>query len=297
MSAALGGLFCPVTTPFGADGRADPARLADQVAIYAGLGLAGVVLFGTSGEGPLLDDDEEPDLLVAARSAAPAGWRTIVQVGRESARAAARAARRAADGGADALLCLPPRYYPCGPEALAEYYRAVAAASDLPLLAYHIPQRTGVDLSVELLAGLAEEGVLSGIKDSAGDLGLQRQLRRRAGPGFAVLDGKAGVAADALRGGADGAILAVADAAPEAALRLFEAWRAGDEETLDAAQRAILPLAEAFGARFGVPGIKAALDARGWPGGGPPRPPLEPLGPAGRAAVADALRAASIPVT
>lgn len=289
------GLLCPVTTPFDDDGRADPERLAAQIRIYADLGVDGIVLFGTSGEGPLIEDDEAPGLVVAARAALPPERALVAQIGRESGRAAAAAAARALDAGADALLCLPPRYYPVDEAGREAYYREVAAGADgHPVLAYHIPQRTGVDLSAAELARLADAGAIAGIKDSAGDLALEAELRRRAGPGIAILIGRADRTAAALQGGADGAILAVADAAPEVAVRLLAAARAGDAAGLDAAEAALEPLAWALGPRWGVPGIKAALDLRGWPGGGTPRVPLLPLGEPGRGEVADALRAAGI---
>jgi dihydrodipicolinate synthase/N-acetylneuraminate lyase len=294
MTAPLAGVFAPVTTPFGPDGAADPGRLAAQIEIYAGTDLAGIVLFGTSGEGPLLEPDEEPPLLGAARRATPPDRRLIVQVGRESVRASRAAARRALDAGADALLCLPPRYYALGDEVVAEFYRAVAESLDVPLLAYHIPQRSKVDLPADLILELAAEGVIRGIKDSAGDLELQTRLRRDAGPGFSLLDGKATVVAESLAIGADGAILAVADAAPEAVCELYAAHAAGDSATARAVQNRLRPLAECLGPRYGVAGIKAALDLRGWPGGGPLRAPLEALDPDGRRQVAAALQEAGI---
>lgn len=288
---SLGGLFLPVTTPFGDAGEIEPGRLRDQLAVYAAWPLAGVVLFGTSGEGPLLDADEEPPLLAAAREALASGWKLIVQIGRESVRATVAGAERAARAGADALLCLPPRYYATGDDVIADYYRAVGLATALPVLAYHIPQLTRVDLPASLLIRLAAEGVLAGFKDSAGDLALQSDLRREAGPGFSILNGKASTTLDSMAGGADGAILAVADAAPESVLAIVGSPAS---EGARRAQQAILPLATCLGARFGVAGIKAALDLRGWPGGGRPRAPLAPLDQAGRAEVATALMAAGV---
>lgn len=296
LTATLTGLLCPVPTPFDAAGEVDPDRLSAQLEVYGRWPLAGVVLFGTSGEGPLLDADEEERLAAAARAVLP-GRALVVQIGKESVRATAAAARRAESAGADALLCLPPRYYPLGEAGLAAFYRAVAAATDLPLLAYHIPQRSKVEMTADLLGELAADGTLDGIKESAGDLDLQHSLRAAGGEGFRILNGRASLALAALRGVADGAILAVANAAPETALGLLDAHAAGDAETAETAQRALEPLAACFGPRFGVPGIKAALDLRGWPGGGAPRPPLHPLGETERGEVRAALRAAGVDLT
>lgn len=294
MTPPLGGLLCPVTTPFDPGGDASPERLADQIEIYRRWSVRGVVVFGTSGEGPLIDPDEEPSLLAAARNALGSDRVLVAQVGHESLRATLASARRAEDAGADALLCLPPRYYPLGAAGIDRFYRAVAGACGLPLLAYHIPQRSHVDPGVEILCDLASEGTLAGIKESAGDLALQRALRKAGGRGFAIFNGSARLTLDALDAGADGAILAVADAAPESALAILEAHAAGEGVAAEAAQRALQPLADCLGARFGVPGIKAALDLRGWPGGGEPRPPLTALGAAERNEIRVALLAAGV---
>lgn len=293
MTPRFRGLFLPVTTPFADDGGIAPDRLAAQLELYAEQELAGVLLFGTSGEGLLLDPDEEPPLLAVARAVLPETFALLVQVGRESLRATRAAAERAEQAGAKGLLCLPPRFYPHDARALGDHYRAVARTTSLPVLAYHIPQFSRVELPAELLIELAVEGTLAGIKESFGDLAFQTALRAGAGRGFAILNGKAGLAAAALAAGADGAILAVADVAPEAAAALFAAHAAGNGDAVARAQAALDPLAAAIG-RHGVPGIKAGLDLRGWPGGGAPRPPLPPLGEAGRREIAAALRAAGV---
>ena len=119
-------------------------------------------------------------------------------------------------------------------------------------------------------------------------------MRVAGGDGFAIFNGSARLAFEAMRAGADGAILAVSDAAPEAILGILEAHAAGDDEAGLAAQRALAPLAHCLGPRFGVPGITAALDLRGWPGGGDPRPPLAPLGEAEREEVRAALLEAGV---
>ena len=286
--------MCPVTTPFDPSGDPSPERLASQIEIYRRLGVRGVVVFGTSGEGPLLDPDEEPPLLSAARNALGSDRALVVQVGHESLRATLASARRAEAAGADALLCLPPRYYPLGPPGIARFYRAVASECGLPLLAYHIPQLSHVDPGVEILCELASEGTLAGIKESAGSLELQQALRAAGGDGFAIFNGSARLAYESLRAGADGEILAVSDAAPEAILGILEAHEMGDDEAGLALQLALAPLAHCLGPRFGVPGIKAALDLRGWPGGGEPRPPLAALGSADRDEIRAALLAAGV---
>lgn len=294
MTHPFSGLFVPITTPFGDDGEADLDRFAEQIRIYTDYSLSGVIIFGTTGEGPLLAAEEEPALLEAAKRVLPSDWKLIVQVGRESVRASRKAAERASAVGADALLCLPPRYYAVSEAVIANHFRAVHATTRVPLLAYHFPLRSKVDLRAELLIELGREGVIAGIKDSAGDLALQASLRRALGPDFAILCGKASVVAEALAADADGAILAVADVVPETVLALFDAHRAKDTKEVAQIQASLLPLAEACGPKFGIAGIKAALDARGWPGGGEPRAPLMPLGQGDRELIVEALESAGV---
>lgn len=286
-------LLAPVTTPFDADGEIALDRMAEQVSIYRSLPLAGLIVFGTSGEGLLLEPDEETPILDTVRKTLGADRRMIVQVGRESVRATLNAADRAVAAGADALLCLPPRYYGLRPEIVERHYRALAAATNLPVFVYHIPM-SKVELEADFIATLALDGVLAGIKDSYGDLDLEAHLLREAGAGFEVFCGKASTVAAALARGAHGAILAVADVVPERVLELFDAHAEGDQGRVDEIQRSLLPLAEVCGPRFGIPGIKAALDLRGWPGGGSPRAPMAPLADGDRAEVAAALSAAGI---
>lgn len=294
MTRPYSGLFVPVTTPFGDDGDVDLDRFTEQIRIYNRYALAGVILFGTTGEGPLLAAEEEPALLEAAKRVLPSDWKLIVQVGRESVRSSRKAAERASAVGADGLLCLPPRYYALSDAVIANHFRAVQATTRVPLLAYHFPLRSKVDLRAELLIELGREGVIAGIKDSAGDLALQASLRRALGPDFAILCGKASVVADALAADADGAILAVADVVPEKVLALFDAHRAKATKEVAQIQASLLPLAEACGPTFGIAGIKAALDARGWPGGGEPRAPLMPLGQGDRELIVEALETAGV---
>ena len=99
MTVSRPGLLCPVTTPFSARGDADPARLRSQIEIYARLGVDGIVLFGTSGEGPLIDSEEEEPLLAVARAALGSDRTLAVQVGHESVRATLASASRAEAAG------------------------------------------------------------------------------------------------------------------------------------------------------------------------------------------------------
>jgi len=116
-------------------------------------------------------------------------------------------------------------------------------------------------------------------------------VKEKGKASFRVLSGGALIMVDALRAGAAGGVLAQADFAPELCVSLYEAFRQGQIKTTRELQQRLVPLIERINAPFGVSGIKAALDARGYRGG-PPRPPLAALSASEHRAVADALHEA-----
>lgn len=292
----LTGIFAPVTTPFDA-----VTGDLDQVAAHANArrllaaDLSGLVLFGSTGEGHLLEETERARMLEGLREVAGEAL-LLAGIFAESTRAAIRLARAAAEAGADGVLVAPPAYYrpQLTPEALRTHYTEVADRSPLPILLYQVPPAySGVELRAGLVAELALHPNIVGIKDSTGDLAAMGAIVEACPRGFAVLVGSGAVAYGALEVGACGGILAVADLAPETCAGIYARKRAGDEAGAGRLQERMAPLHRSVVGAFGVPGVKAALDLLGQ-AGGPPRPPLHPLRGKDRAAVAEALRRAGL---
>jgi 4-hydroxy-2-oxoglutarate aldolase len=291
----LTGVFAAATTPFDpASGAVDVDGFRRNARFLLDTPLAGLVLFGSTGEGVLVDSDERAALLAAAREMA--GDRLVLAgAGAESTREAIRLSRVAAAAGADAVLVHPPGYFRSlmTPAALFEHYTAVADQSPVPVVLYQVPVASrSVELELPLIARLSEHPNIIGVKDSTGDLPALRALRRAWAPGLAVIGGTAAVLLDALEAGASAGILALAAIAPHECTEIYRLWRAGERDAAARMQAIAAPLHRAIVAQFGVPGVKAALDLLGL-AGGPPRPPLRALDEVGRAAVDDALKAAS----
>jgi 4-hydroxy-2-oxoglutarate aldolase len=251
-----------------------------------------VVLFGSTGEGPLLDEDEKARLTAGVRGVVDGGRLLLAGTGAESTRATIRATRAVADEGADAVLVQPPAYYrpALTPEALRDHYAAVADASPVPVLLYQVPPRfSGMELPPGLVGELARHPNIHGIKDSSGDLKtLGALVDACRGQTCAVLAGSGAVFYAALETGAAGGILAVALLAPAecAALhRAFAEERMGDAGRL---QEKLIPLHKAVVGELGIAGMKAALEMLGLHGG-PVRPPLKPLRPKERERVRQVL--------
>lgn len=289
----ISGILPPITTPFDAAGELDPSALAENVERYNAAPLAGYVAFGSSGEAVHLDERERWRVLDVARRTAAPGRLLVAGVNAQSTRGAIAATLQAADAGADAALVITPYFYKSSmtQEILLRFFSDVADASPLPVLAYNIPQNTGVTLHPATLERLAQHPNFIGVKDSSGDLEALRETLRRAPQDFDVLVGNAGILHPALEAGAAGGILAVACVVPDACVELYEAVRAGDADRAADLQRRLTPLARLVTVELGVAGLKAACELAGYVGG-PVRGPLAQLDGEGRARIERELRAA-----
>jgi len=273
----LAGILPPVATPF-VDDEVDLAAMRANCERWMRTGLRGVLLLGTNGEAALIRDDEAVRLVAAAREAVPRDRVLLVGTGRQATRDVIALSKAVAREGADAVLVLTPSVYrnQLTPAALIAHYHAIADGSPVPVLLYNMPQATGVTLTPAIVQELASHPNVGGIKESSGDVAVVGDLVGRASAGFPVVVGAAASLYASLMVGATGAIVAIANVAPELCVRLFELARAGRHEEALALQRALTPLAAAVTTGFGVPGLKAAMALAGYRPG-QPRRPLLPL--------------------
>jgi len=289
---SLAGIFPPLTTPFTADGGVDLRALAANIEKYNRTGLAGYVATGSTGEAVLLSDDETFSVWETVRGAADGKKILIAGTGMESTAATIARTRRAAALGYRAALVRTPSYFkPQMSEAAEEaHFRAVADASPIPVLIYSVPQFTGVTVTAALVAGLAAHPNMIGIKESSGNVALIAEIVKATPAEFQTLVGSASTLHTSLEAGARGAVLAVACALPELCVELFEAARRGDGERARALQQRLLEPTAAVTSRFGIAGLKFAMELRGY-AGGPPRAPLLPLEADARAELTEIFRA------
>jgi 4-hydroxy-2-oxoglutarate aldolase len=265
----LRGILLPCTTPFDSDGRPDTRALASNIERWNETGVSGYVMLGSTGERVHLDEGECREVVEAARASVPAHLAFVVGVGQHDTRRSIAEAERACAAGADALLLITPHFYrgQMTPAALTDYYKAVADASDVPVVLYNIPQNTGIALSPETIARLSEHEKIIGIKDSSGDMVNFMEMLSLQTDNFAVLTGHASVLYAALAAGAQGAILAVGCVAPGVAVKIARLFEEGRHEEAREVQRKLIPLARAVTTRYGIGGLKYALDLAGYAGG------------------------------
>src|SRR5690606_11834411 len=132
----------------------------------------GFVLFGSNGEGQLLDEEEKLRLTAFARELVPAAMPLIAGVGAESTRSVIREGRKLAHAGATYLLVSPPSYFGASlpPAAVAEHYQPAADELPIPIIVYHIPKNTHVVIEAGLMAEIVRHRNIVGLKDSSGDV-------------------------------------------------------------------------------------------------------------------------------
>ena len=288
MSTKFAGIYTPIVTPFTDRGDIDERGIAANVDHYLASKLTGLVVLGSNGEAPQLDDDESDRVIQCVRDRVPSGRPLLAGTGRESTRATIAASKRAAAIGVDAVMARTPSFYKpqMTSENFVRHYVEVADASPVPLLLYNVTMYTGVNLLPDAVEKLSEHPNIVGLKDSGNDMLQIADYLSRAKPGFTVLAGAAPTLFTAAALGVHGAVLALAGLVPDLCVQLFDHVRDGRIDDARALQRRLLPLARAIGPVYGVPGLKAALDLVGL-SGGVPRPPLRPVA----AGAIDVLRA------
>jgi 4-hydroxy-2-oxoglutarate aldolase len=284
----LRGIFPPVITPFDRRGRIDRGAFRANVQSYAGTGVSGIVIAGSTGEAPFLTEEERLELVETARAVVQPPQLVIASTGLESTLHTIRLSREAIARGADAVLVITPNYYKARmaePASQLAHFRAVADSLRRPLMMYNIPQFTGIKMAPETIAQLSRHPNIAGLKESSGDLKYDRRILSLMRPGFRFFTGSPPLFYDVLRAGAVGGVLGQANYVPELCVGIYQAFHSRQYRLARHLQQRLTYLAQNLALPFGVAGVKAAVELRGLSGGAP-RGPLLPLQPAARRAVA-----------
>ena len=271
----LRGIIPACITPF-IDGQANADAMQHNIAHWLSAGVHGLLVFGSTGEFPYVDDNERRAILQAARAATPPDRLLLVGCGAESTRQTLRNLQWAAEDGADAALVVTPVYYTRGKTAAQRrHYLSLADASPLPVLLYTVPAFTAYDLPVDLILELARHPNIVGMKESGGDLRKVTTLAIQKPDDFALLAGSPNLIFPALTLGAAGSITALANIIPEIMVAVWDAVQAGELARAAALQKVVTQLYNDI-IGYGIPGYKAILAQRGFMPG-EPRSPLTPL--------------------
>lgn len=280
MEPLKAGVHVASITPFTAAGAVDAPVFARLLAHFEAHGAQGVVVAGSTGEGPSLSTPEKVQLyeLAAASKGTLQITAGILVCSLDEALYLARQAHKA---GCDAIMVAPPFYYPASQEGLITFYRAILDASRLPVVLYNIPQRTRVKITPALVDALIDHPNLIGIKDSSGSPRALAQFARYT-PRLRLWVGEEKLFTRCLQRGGAGTISGLANVYLPRLVRLYEAFLHGED--CSGLQTLVDTAADAVDAFPAPANFKHLLTHFGFPPS-PTRPPVAELTDAQRQAL------------
>lgn len=293
-SRPFGTVLTAMVTPMHADGTLDIDGAVTLAKHLVEHGSDGLVISGTTGEAPTTHAPEKAELTAALVEAVGGRATLIAGAGSNDTAHAVMMAEQAAEAGVDGVLALVPYYSKPSQKGIVAHLSAIAGATDLPVMLYDIPGRTGVALSDESFDSLAQIETIVANKDATGDVAAAKD--RIARTGLAWYSGDDPLTLEFLREGAAGVVSVSAHVAGERIAAMIAAHDAGDTATADRLHEELLPVHDAIFSGPGAANAKAAMQLLGVIPGRHMRLPLLPLDDDEYSSLASALRAAGVPI-
>jgi 4-hydroxy-2-oxoglutarate aldolase len=275
MTDTLKGIYPPLTTPF-IDDEVSFDKFLENLIKYEMKILSGYVLFGSNGENVFLTRKEKLQIIKTTRK--HTNRIIIAGTGLDSIKETISLTNDAAETGADYALIITPSFFKSEMKhhTFLNYYTKVAESVMIPVIIYNVPKFTNVNIEPETIIKLAEHPNIIGLKDSTENPSRISELAANVHPDFRLICGTASILFSSLSSGAIGGILALANIAPDECTKIYNLF--GEKKFNQALelQNRLIPVNRAVTAKFGVAGLKAAMDMMGYFGGNP-RLPLVPL--------------------
>ena len=269
------GACTALVTPF-LNGKVNYPMLEQLLKRQMEAGIRAVVICGTTGESPTLSDSEKLEMFRRAKQYVAEDCLIIAGTGSNCTEHAVALSKAAETVGADALLVVSPYYNKATGEGLLAHYSAIAGAVHIPVIAYNVPSRTGVDIPVEVCRCLAMIPNMAGIKEASTDVRKVTKIRAECPRDFAVWSGNDDLAAAVIALGGQGVISVVSNVAPVETQALAQAALDGDFDTAADLQIRLLPLIEQLFSEVNPIPVKAAMKLIGFDCGDC-RLPLTPM--------------------
>lgn len=231
-----------LVTPFTHDGsKIDIESLKKLVQFQIDSGIHGVVACGSTGEGQVLSQDENAEVVRTCLSVAKNKISVIGSIGTNDTSKAIDSASMLKSLGVNGILVVSPPYNKPPQRGIIEHFKAIKRASGLPIILYNIPGRTAVNIQVSTIHILVEEGVVDAVKESSGSFDQVMDTILAVGTKAPVLSGEDALVAGTLASGGGGVITAVGNALPRQFSEMCNAATHGDFETVKNIQLSILP--------------------------------------------------------
>ncbi len=269
------GACTALVTPF-LGGKVNYPMLEQLLKRQMEAGIRAVVICGTTGESPTLSDTEKLEMFRRAKRYVGDSCLIIAGTGSNCTEHAVALGKAAEDVGADALLVVSPYYNKATDEGLIAHYSAVAGSVHIPVIAYNVPSRTGVDIPVSVYKCLSMIPNLAGVKEASTDIRKIAKIKAACPPDFAVWSGNDDQAAVVMALSGQGVISVLSNVLPVETQAMAQAALDGDFDTAADLQIRLLPLIELLFSEVNPIPVKAAMKVIGYDCG-PCRLPLTPL--------------------
>ncbi|OPC58966.1 dihydrodipicolinate synthase family protein [Elizabethkingia miricola] len=238
------GIYPAVLTPFTKDGEIDFEMFAKNTEAQIKAGVHGIILAGTLGEASALETEEKFELLQFAKTITDGRIPVILNLSENTTRNAVNYAKKAKELGTDGLMLLPPMRYKADNREVVEYFKAVASATDLPILIYNNPVDYGIHVTLEMFDELITYPTIQAVKESTRDLANVTRMINRFGKRIKILGGVDTICLETLMLGADGLVAGLVDAFPNETMAMYNYVKSGDYDKAVAIYRWFMPLLE-----------------------------------------------------
>jgi 4-hydroxy-tetrahydrodipicolinate synthase len=270
------GLYVATVTPF-LNGKLDESGYRKLLQYILDGGADGIVPNGTTGENPVLDDGERKSIIkITVEMCREKGSKVIAGAGTNNTVHTIKLVNEAEKWGADAGLVITPYYNKPTQDGLIRHFKMVAQNTNLPLMMYNVPSRTGVNMTADTAIELSFVEHIIGTKEASGNLVQIAEITRRAKPGFVVLSGEDGLALPMLAVGAKGVISVAGNVTPLLMKQMLSSWERKNLEQALSVHWKLLPLFEALFLETNPAPCKKALEMMGICSD-EVRPPLAPV--------------------
>ena len=269
------GVCTALVTPF-LDGHVNYPMMEVLLRRQMDAGIPAVVICGTTGESPTLSDEEKLELFRRCKAFAGKDCMIIAGTGSNSTEHTIALSKAAQDQGVDGLLIVSPYYNKATPAGLTAHYRVIANSVDIPIIAYNVPSRTGVDIPVSVYKDLSAIENIAGIKEASSDICKITRIRHLCGDDFSIWSGNDEQAVPVISLGGAGIISVLSNIFPTEMQAMVLAAIAGDFDTAAELQAHFLPLTDLLFSEVNPIPVKAAMKYIGYDCGNC-RMPLTPL--------------------
>ena len=275
MTGIFSGVITAMITPF-KDGKVNFDALGALIDYQIGGGADALVILGTTGEPSTMTESEKEETIRFAIKRAQKRIKIIAGAGSNDTAKAVAAAKRAEEFGADGVLAVTPYYNKCTQRGIFEYYKAICCATKLPVIAYNVPSRTGVNITPETAEKLAALSNLAGIKEASGNMAQVCETMRRVRNKVDLFSGEDALNLPILAVGGAGVISVVSNIAPKQVKEMYALVKGGNFVKANEIQDKLLPLIDACFIEVNPIPVKEACNMLGFDVG-IPRPPLTEL--------------------